>query len=58
MLAGGSLLGILEPILWLLAAGTVVTAGQRFLYAHREMGRLDRLDAQPEVETEARRAEP
>lgn len=42
LLAGGSILGLLWPILWVLAIGTVVTAGQRFLYAHREMGRLDR----------------
>jgi len=42
LLAVGSIIGILWPILWILAIGTVVTAGQRFLYAHREMGRLDR----------------
>jgi phosphatidylglycerophosphate synthase len=42
LLAAGSILGILWPILWVLALGTVVTAGQRFLYAYREMGRLDR----------------
>lgn len=46
LLAGGALLGILQPILWLLAIGTVVTVGQRFLYAHREMGRLDRQEAE------------
>ena len=45
LLAAGSILGLLWPILWLLALGTTVTAGQRFLYAHREMGRLDREDA-------------
>jgi phosphatidylglycerophosphate synthase len=43
LLAGGALLGILPPILWLLAVGTVVTVAQRFLYAYREMGRLDRM---------------
>ena len=41
LLAGGALLGILTPILWLLAIGTVVTVTQRFAYAYREMGRLD-----------------
>ena len=41
LLAGGAILGILMPILWLLAVGTVVTVAQRFLYAHREMARLD-----------------
>ena len=44
LLAAGSILGILWPILCVLALGTVVTAGQRFLYAYREMGRLDRDD--------------
>lgn len=42
LLAAGAILGILWPILWLLAVGTVVTAGQRFLYAYREMAKLDR----------------
>jgi len=42
LLAAGSILGILWPILWIMAIGTVVTAAQRFVYAHREMGRLDR----------------
>jgi phosphatidylglycerophosphate synthase len=42
LLAGGSILGLLWPILWILAAGTVVTVGQRFLYARRAMHRLDR----------------
>ena len=46
LIAGGSILGILWPILWLLTVGTVVTAGQRFFYAHREMSRLDRFDAE------------
>jgi len=41
LLAGAALLGLMPPVLWLLAIGTVVTVGQRFLYAHREMGRLD-----------------
>jgi len=42
LLAVGAILGVLWPVLWVLAIGTVVTVGQRFLYAHREMTRLDR----------------
>lgn len=42
LLAAGAILGLLWPVLWLLAVGTLVTVGQRFLYAYREMGRLDR----------------
>ncbi len=42
LLAAGGVLGLLWPVLWILAIGTTVTAGQRFLYAYREMGRLDR----------------
>ncbi len=42
LLASGAILGLLWPALWVLAIGTVVTVGQRFLYAHREMTRLDR----------------
>ena len=42
LLAAGAILGVLWPVLWLLAVGTVVTVGQRFLYAYREMARLDR----------------
>jgi len=41
LLALGAILGWIEPVLWLLAVGTVVTVGQRFLYAYREMERLD-----------------
>ena len=44
LLATGAILGLIEPILILLAIGSTVTVGQRFLYAYREMGRLDRLD--------------
>jgi hypothetical protein len=51
LLAAGSILGILWPILCVLAIGTVVTAGQRFLYAYREMGQLDRdEDSAPDEE--------
>jgi phosphatidylglycerophosphate synthase len=52
LLAGGALLGILTPILWLLAVGTVVTVAQRFLYAYREMGRLDRMARDAETGSE------
>jgi phosphatidylglycerophosphate synthase len=41
LLAAGAILGLIWPVLWVLAIGTVVTVGQRFLYAHREMARLD-----------------
>ena len=37
LLALGALSGFLTPTLWLLAIGTAVTAGQRFLYARRAM---------------------
>ena len=37
LLALGALTGLLEPLLWVLAIGTTVTAGQRFLYARRAM---------------------
>jgi hypothetical protein len=42
LLAIGTITGWLWPVLWLLALGSSVTVGQRFLYAYREMGRLDR----------------
>jgi len=41
LLAAGAILGWIWPVLWALAIGTVVTVGQRFLYAYREMARLD-----------------
>lgn len=41
LLATGALFGILWPILWLLAVGTLVTVAQRFFYAYTEMERLD-----------------
>ena len=41
LLAVGAILGFIWPVLWVLAVGTVVTVGQRFLYAYREMARLD-----------------
>ncbi len=50
LLAVGSILGILWPILWILAIGTVVTVAQRILYAYREMGRLDREQRSERVE--------
>lgn len=43
LLALGALSGWLMPTLWLLAIGTALTAGQRFLYARRAMsGRAPR----------------
>ncbi|MEE8165066.1 MAG: CDP-alcohol phosphatidyltransferase family protein [Myxococcota bacterium] len=50
LLAVGSILDILWPILWILAIGTVVTVVQRILYAYREMGRLDREQRSERVE--------
>jgi phosphatidylglycerophosphate synthase len=44
LLAFGALSGWLQPVLWGLAIGSGVTVAQRFLYAWREMGRLDRLE--------------
>ena len=41
LLAVGAILDLIWPVLWLLAVGTLVTVGQRFLYAYREMARLD-----------------
>jgi len=40
LLALGALTGWLAPTLWLLAVGTALTAGQRFLYARRAMAGL------------------
>lgn len=42
LLAIAALFDLVDPILWVLAVGTVVTVGQRFLYAYQEMARLDR----------------
>jgi CDP-diacylglycerol--glycerol-3-phosphate 3-phosphatidyltransferase len=39
LLAAGSILGWLEPILWVLAAGTTFTALQRFSLAYRALER-------------------
>ena len=54
-LALGALFGWLEPILVILAIGGTVTVGQRFLYAWREMARLDALD-RPEAHGTAARS--
>ena len=50
LLAIGALSGWLEPVLGLLALGTSVTVGQRFLYAYREMSRLDRREADSQAQ--------
>jgi CDP-diacylglycerol--glycerol-3-phosphate 3-phosphatidyltransferase len=42
LLAAGSILGFMIPVLWLLAIGTTFTAAQRLWVAHREMAILDR----------------
>ena len=40
-IAAGALFGIMEPMLWILVAGTVITVAQRCAVAYRELGRLD-----------------
>jgi len=57
LLALGALTGLLEPVLWVLAIGTVVTAGQRFLYARRAMSLRDRSSPSAEGEAPAARTE-
>jgi len=47
LLIVGGVTGFVEPVLVVLAVGSSVTVGQRFLYAYREMARLDRADAAP-----------
>jgi phosphatidylglycerophosphate synthase len=41
LLALGAVTGWITPVLWLLAIGTLLTAGQRFLYARRAMSNLE-----------------
>ena len=53
LLIVGSLFGLIWPVLWILAIGASVTVGQRFLYARREMARLDRVDRARERNTTA-----
>ncbi len=38
LLAAGAILGLLVPVLWLLAAGTSLTVAQRFTRAYRVLG--------------------
>lgn len=52
LLVVGSVTGWLSPVLILLAIGSTVTVGQRFLYAYQEMGRLDREESTPEPNKE------
>ena len=54
LLAIGGLTGWIWPVLGLLAFGSGVTVGQRFLYAYREMGRLDREAAAVQAGTPAK----
>jgi len=44
LLAAGALFGWMEPVLWLLAVGTVFTTAQRFRSAYVAMGALDAAD--------------
>ena len=41
-LAIGALFGVMVPMLWVLAAGTVFTVAQRFFVAYRDLSRMDR----------------
>lgn len=41
LLIAGSVLGFLVPVLWILAVGTTLTAGQRLRVAYREMALID-----------------
>ncbi len=41
MLAAGAILGIMVPMLWILAIGTAITVIQRFRAAHSAMQRFD-----------------
>ncbi len=45
LLAIGAILGLMEPVLWLLAVGTTITAAQRLWVAHREMALIDAASA-------------
>jgi phosphatidylglycerophosphate synthase len=44
ILAAGAILGFLIAALWIIAIGSTITVIQRFIAAHREMGRLDEAD--------------
>ncbi len=46
LLIAGGLFGVMVPVLWLLAAGTTFTVGQRLWVAYREMALLDSASAQ------------
>jgi CDP-diacylglycerol--glycerol-3-phosphate 3-phosphatidyltransferase len=41
ILAAGALLGFMVPALWIVAVGSAITVGQRFLRAYQEMEKLD-----------------
>lgn len=41
ILAAGALLDLLVPALWIVAVGSTITVGQRFLRAYQEMEKLD-----------------
>ncbi len=46
LLAAGAILGWMVPVLWLLAAGSMLTVAQRFRVAYHQMQRLDAEEAQ------------
>ena len=41
ILAAGALFGFLVPALWIVAVGSTITVGQRFLRAYQEMEKID-----------------
>jgi len=41
ILAAGALFGFMVPALWIIAVGSAITVGQRFLRAYQEMEKLD-----------------
>ena len=43
LLAAGAILGLMIPVLWVLAIGTTITAIQRFANAAKELGSLERV---------------
>ncbi|HXH27873.1 MAG TPA: CDP-alcohol phosphatidyltransferase family protein [Candidatus Polarisedimenticolia bacterium] len=45
LLAAGAVFDLLIPVLWIVAIGSTITAGQRFALAKRELDRLDAEDA-------------
>lgn len=44
ILAAGAIFGFMVPALWIVAVGSAITVGQRFLRAYQEMEKLDASD--------------